>query len=91
MNIDKNLTKHFKLREFLVTSTGLPNHPDAIVRQRLIVLAVYLERVRKAGNDLPITITSGYRSRAVNNAVGGSKTAAMVMGMSLPAFRTRSR
>ena len=78
--LDQNLTEHFKLREFLVTSTGLPNNPDAIVRQRLIMLARYLERVRKACNDLPITITSGYRSRAVNNAVGGSKTSAHRLG-----------
>ena len=69
------LTPHFSLAELTRSATaqrlGLDNtpHPDDL--PRLQQLAEMLERIRSPLGH-PITITSGYRSREVNQAVGGS-------------------
>lgn len=69
-----NLTPHFTLAELTASSTaarlGLDNTPDASVKAQLQETAQMLERIRTL-LDAPITVTSGYRSRAVNAAVGG--------------------
>jgi len=68
------LSEHFTLDELTVTSTGLPNNPD---RRSLVGLTrlcyVLLEPIRElaAGS---VHVNSGYRSEAVNRAVGGSET-----------------
>ncbi|MFN9979323.1 MAG: YcbK family protein, partial [bacterium] len=43
------------------------------VKDNLERLALFLEQVRKVVNK-PISISSGYRSKEVNESVGGSKT-----------------
>ena len=68
------LTPHFTLAEMTASSTaqrqGLDNTPTPEALQRLALTAAMLERVR-AHLGVPIVVTSGYRSRAVNAAVGG--------------------
>lgn len=68
------LTPHFSLAEFTRSNTaasrGLDNTPTADALQRLVLTAKMLERVR-AFLQVPVTVTSGYRSRALNLAVGG--------------------
>ncbi|MBB1649833.1 D-Ala-D-Ala carboxypeptidase family metallohydrolase [Delftia sp. UME58] len=68
------LTPHFSLTEMTASSTaqrqGLDNTPTPEALQRLALTAAMLERVR-AHLGVPIIVTSGYRSRAVNAAVGG--------------------
>ena len=68
------LTPHFSLAEMTASSTaqrqGLDNTPTPEALQRLTLTAAMLERVR-AHLGVPIVVTSGYRSRAVNAAVGG--------------------
>lgn len=69
------LSPHFTLAEMTVTNSGLPNKPDAQALARLTNTANQLEVVRSKvllGNS--ITVNSGYRSEAVNRAVGGSPT-----------------
>lgn len=59
---------------------GLDNTPDSTARRRLTSLVkVVLDplRVRLGG---PIKVTSGYRSKAVNDAIGGSKTSQHMRG-----------
>ena len=74
------LTPHFTLAELCVTRHG-PNMPPAAVVQRLrTVTAPMLERVRTLLGERPIIITSGYRSPAVNAAVGGVATSAHLSG-----------
>ena len=46
----------------------------------LILTADRMEKVRALLGDKPITVLSGYRSPAVNKAVGGSKTSAHMTG-----------
>ncbi len=72
---DKQLTKHFKLSEFLRSTTanklGLDN-TKGFDEKSLLKVAQLLEKIReKAG--FPIWISSGYRCDEVNAAVGGSK------------------
>jgi hypothetical protein len=77
------LSPHFHLDEFTDSQTaqrrGLDNTPPPEVVERLKVTAEGLERVR-ALLGKPILISSGYRSPAVNRAVGGASKSAHVLG-----------
>lgn len=78
------LTEHFTLHELTrsnkAQALGLDNTPSADTMPRLKALAELLERVR-AHINAPIIVTSGYRSRAVNKAVGGVTTSDHAHGM----------
>ena len=69
------LSDHFTLSELTRSATadrrGLKNEPDPMVLLNLRRLAHVLEDVR-ALTGKPLRILSGYRSSAVNAAVGGS-------------------
>lgn len=69
------LSPHFMLREFTRSDTakrlGILNSPNATQTENLKRLALTLEEVRSLLGH-PIIITSGYRSPALNRAVGGS-------------------
>jgi len=65
-----NPSAHFTLEELTTTSTGLPNVPSASARTNLNALAnQVLEPLRDRFG--PILIGSGYRTVAVNQAIGG--------------------
>jgi len=69
------LSTHFSLAEFTTSQTaarrGIDNTPPPEVMAALHRTALGLEMVR-ALIQAPIQITSGYRSPALNKAVGGS-------------------
>lgn len=71
------LSANFHLDEFVTSQTaarrGIDNTPSPEVIKRLRNTAKGLERVR-AVLGKPILISSGYRSPALNKAVGGSAT-----------------
>lgn len=67
------LTPHFTLAELTTTRTGLPNTPGEAEVAKLRKVAEMLETIR-AHFGRPVAVHSGYRSPAVNAAVGGSKT-----------------
>jgi hypothetical protein len=71
------LSPNFSLEELtfsqVASRRGLNNTPSEKVKDNLERLAFFLEQVRKLFNK-PLLISSGYRSREVNEAVGGSKT-----------------
>ena len=74
-----NLSEHFSLAEMCKTSANLDNVPNEAQVENLKRLCGWLEKLRSEwnrrygeGND-PIFINSGYRSEAVNKAVGGVK------------------
>lgn len=77
------LTEHFLLEEFTLSSTalalGLDNTPTAEHLERLRHVAERMEAVRALFNA-PIEITSGYRNPQVNAAVGGTPTSAHALG-----------
>lgn len=72
----EQLTKHFKLKDFTRSGTairyGLPNEPDDLAYQNLYLLTtnVFEPMRRRFG---VIRITSGYRSKEVNEAEGGDE------------------
>jgi zinc D-Ala-D-Ala carboxypeptidase len=75
------LSAHFSLEEMIATQQrGLDNRPTPAVLKRLKATARVLEEVRALLGNAPMLITSGYRSPAVNRAVGGSATSAHMRG-----------
>jgi hypothetical protein len=91
---DERLSTHFALSELVRSETavrrGLSNLPPSdVLRNMRTVLAPGLERVR-AALGVPLQITSGYRSPAVNAAVGGAKSSQHLHGVAAdfvaPAF-----
>lgn len=82
---DERLSPHFSLSELVRSDTavrrGIDNMPPAAVLLNLRrVLAPGLERVR-AVLGVPMQITSGYRSPALNAAVGGAKNSQHLLGL----------
>lgn len=78
-----NLTQHFTLAELTASakarSLGLDNAPPPELVPRLVRTAEMLERIR-ATLGFPVIVTSGYRSPAVNRAVGGVATSDHTQG-----------
>ena len=78
------LTKHFTLAELTKSQTGarqgLDNTPTAAVEKNLKHLAVTILQPLRDKIGKPVVINSGYRSQAVNSAVGGSATSAHRFG-----------
>ena len=69
------LSPHFSLEELTATQQrSLDNTPSAEVVAVLRQTAERMEGVRRLLGDKVIIVNSGYRSEAVNRAVGGSKT-----------------
>jgi zinc D-Ala-D-Ala carboxypeptidase len=65
------LTPNFSLDELTRTSTGLPNVPNRSERAALLALAEHILQPLRDALEEPIRVTSGFRSAAVNRAVGG--------------------
>lgn len=70
------LTKNFYLSEFLASQTAsrfhLDNTPNFEVKNRLKLLAEKVLQPIRDHYNRPVIVSSGYRSPAVNRAVGGS-------------------
>ena len=81
------LSQHFSLDEFEVSETaarlGIDNHVPAHLMGDLMYTARALEVVRQALGKVPVVITSGYRSPALNAAVGGAKTSQHMAGQAV--------
>lgn len=76
MNNDISLTKHFKLREFVASRTaekhGIDNTPpqEAVANLRRLCEGC-LEPLREA-LGLPVVVTSGFRTKALNSLLAHS-------------------
>lgn len=80
----EQFTKNFSYDELIASATakrlGLDNTPTPEEKERLRQLAEdILQPIRDAWRA-PIVVTSGYRSEAVNKAVGGVKTSQHRLG-----------
>lgn len=77
------LSTHFRLSEFTASQTatrrGIDNTPPRDVVDALKRTALGLEAVRSL-LMAPIIISSGYRSPALNKAIGGAKSSQHVKG-----------
>lgn len=72
--------KYFTINELTKTSTGISNIPNAEHIANLIYLVENLLDKAREQLGMPITVTSGYRSEAVNKAVGGVSTSQHTKG-----------
>lgn len=90
------LTEHFTLAELTSSITakrlGLNNELPPPLLGNVQALADMLENVRQQLGNKPLIITSAYRSREVNQAVGGVTTSDHTLGHAAdvvcPAFGT---
>jgi uncharacterized protein YcbK (DUF882 family) len=77
------LSDHFTLAELTrsdyAARHGIDNTPGPLALNNLKRLAEKLEKVRLILGR-PVFVSSGYRSEALNKAVGGSKTSAHLVG-----------
>ena len=78
------LSKNFTLEEMVASATatrlGIDNTPTEAVKQNLARLATQvMQRIRDRWGQ-PLIVSSGYRSPALNAAVGGSKTSQHCLG-----------
>lgn len=74
------LTKNFTLTELTATSTGIQNKPNT---QQVAALIVLCGKVLQPARDMygePIRVNSGFRSTAVNKAVGGARNSQHTRG-----------
>lgn len=81
------LTPHFSLEELTRSSTaerrGIDNTPSPSIMANLMIVAEGLEKVRAALpiHNTAIIVDSGYRSMALNAAIGGAKNSAHTRGL----------
>ena len=76
------MTPHFTLAELTHTDhRSLDNTPTQIEISNLQRLAQFLETVKTTLGGKPIIISSGYRSKAVNDAVGSRDTSSHRLGL----------
>ena len=91
MDIQERLSQHMTLGELCKTSVRMENVPNEAQVENLRRVCRWLERLRRRWNDLyaddggvgmeePLIINSGYRSPAVNKAVGGAPTSNHLTG-----------
>lgn len=77
------LSKHFTLDEFVRSDTavrkGIDNNPSDSIIENLKITAMGMEEVREL-LQVPILVTSGYRSPVLNRTIGGSKSSAHMQG-----------
>lgn len=75
--------KYFTLEEMLKSDTAINkkirNYPSWEVIQNLNTLCLMLDKIRER-LGMPITVTSGYRSKELNTAVKASKTSQHMSG-----------
>lgn len=72
--------KHFTFAEMTATNTRFGNAPSTWAQVEAIrETAYFLDRIRERFGG-PIRVNSGFRSKAVNAAVNGSKTSAHLEG-----------
>lgn len=84
MKYDIQLSKHFKLSEFIRSATAtakkINNTPSLEVVSNLQQLCIHILEPLREHFNCPITISSGYRCPALNKAVGGVATSQHMAG-----------
>ena len=79
------LTAHFSLEELTASETAarkqIDNMPGPDIMPHLQILEEGLEQVRTALRGLSIHVNSGYRSPALNAAIGGAARSAHTHGL----------
>lgn len=74
MNLSPNFTLAEMIRSEAASRRGIDNTPPPVIVTALTALCVHVLEPVRAHYERPVIVTSGYRSPAVNSAVGGSGT-----------------
>lgn len=78
------LTAHFALEELACTQhRDIDNTPPPDIVATLRATAAAMEAVRRLLGDRVVTVSSGYRSGALNRAVGGARNSAHLRGLAV--------
>lgn len=93
MTMPEQLSDHLSLAEFTITGQrGLDNSLPPELLSEALITAQLLERVRSSLGNKPVLVSSGYRSPAVNKAVGSGPGSdhpkAMAFDFICPGFGT---
>lgn len=84
MKYDIQLSKHFKLSEFIRSATaaakGIDNTPGIEEISKLQTLCMKVLEPLREHFKCPITISSGYRCAKLNTAVGGASNSQHMSG-----------
>jgi len=83
MNLSKNLTLAEATKSATAIRRGIDNTPHGEHLDNLFVIANDVFQPIREHFDVPIAVTSGYRSEALNKAIGGSKTSQHSKGQAL--------
>lgn len=75
---DMNITANFTMEELVASATakrlGIDNTPSKEEKESLCLLAYYILQPLRDRYGKPIRISSGFRCKALNKAVGGVPT-----------------
>ncbi len=78
------ITKNFSMEELVASNTarmkGIDNTPDKEVEARLVQLAQQVLQPLRDRYGKPIKISSGYRCKTLNKAIGGVSTSQHLKG-----------
>jgi zinc D-Ala-D-Ala carboxypeptidase len=79
-----NLTDHFTVEELTASQTAsrlnIDNTPSQDIVGELTRLAAFLETIKALLGGVPIIVSSGYRSVALNTQIGGARDSQHCLG-----------
>ena len=83
MRLSKNLTLPEAVKSNTATRLGIPNTPEQWEINNLRAVAENVFQPVRDHFGVPIGVSSGYRSKALNKAIGGSKYSQHMIGEAL--------
>jgi zinc D-Ala-D-Ala carboxypeptidase len=83
MRLSKNLTLREATKSITAKRLGIENEPEAWEKKNLSVIAEEVFQKVRDHFGAPIAVTSGYRSKALNKAIGGSRHSQHIQGRAL--------
>ncbi len=83
MKLSENLTLKEAVKSDTATRLGIKNEPDQWEINNLIAIAQNVFQPMRDHFGIPIGVTSGYRCKALNTAIGGSKYSQHMIGEAL--------
>ena len=83
MKLSKNLTLREVVKSNTATRKGIDNTPDQWAINNLQAVADHIFQPMRDHFGVPIGVTSGYRCKELNAAIGGSKYSQHMIGEAL--------